>query len=441
VRKSVYFLIDEVARDSIVASGVKRRLKHLGIDLYYGNRKSTSILALRSKFDEFDAYVFPNIDTFKKACRDPEKIKTKIIILPTESIGGKEEHISRTAAKFLGNFPEENKRWYEVVSKFCIWGKNHFRVFTDFAPELESRVSLVGHPRMDIASNDIPLRSVKRRKKVGFLTRFSTFNDFEKRSMFDMIFLNRRNSYGGDEKVPLRYLKDPEKDIEHILFKDIGDFRVMTDLMVKLQEREFDLVLRIHPRENRFLWKSFLEKNDLKVEVCEWDEPFGHWVKNIDHLISPASTSFYDSYLAGKKPICTNLFSSMRELHVFNGDVDTGEMLNFAFMPKDFEELVEILGGSSKMDETPEKLKSILEFEVGYPECLTSHENLAQSISDALEGSKGSSSKVQRNIFTFVCRLFFFLQSFYKLKSEQGATFLLTKKRIKWIDNITGHIK
>jgi len=440
--KVVYFHIEEVARDAIVAAGVKAELARDGIRLEYGNRRESARLGTRGRFDEYDLYIFPSLDAFRVVCHDPTRIESPVIILPTESIGGKFEHISRTAAKFFGAFPSENKPWFDKISLFCIWGDNHRRVFTEYAPELASKAFLVGHPRMD--KRCFPKRmdsgTHTRRKVVGFTTRFSSFNDFANRSTFLQIFNARKHYYVGEDKTPLGYLYDMDKDIEDILYKEIGDFRIMLDLIYYLANEGVQIKVRVHPRENRLEWQRLIDEQGLPVEMSPWDEPFSWWLQNVDYVISPASTSFYDCFIAGVKPICTNDLLPYRKSHLFSGDVDTGDMLNHVFLPKTFEELADHIrsgdDGGATGPAISADLETLLRFETGYPDCYRSHALLREAILSVLANSAaGASRKLSRAVFQAKGLVINALRPIVHWQ-EQGSTFCLTKARKKWIDRL-----
>ena len=70
--KSIYFHIDELSRDSVVASALKRKLKNYGILTFYGNR---NISELFRKFPfPFDLAIFPSVDIFESSFLDPSRL-------------------------------------------------------------------------------------------------------------------------------------------------------------------------------------------------------------------------------------------------------------------------------------------------------------------------------------------------------------------------------
>ena len=85
----------------------------------------------------------------------------------------------------------------------------------------------------------------------------------------------------------------------------------------------------------------------------------------------------------------------------------------------------------------PDKLTKILQFEVGYPECYSSHSNLR----DAIEATLNRPGFKPRNLYAYFA--FILVQTLqenargiFKYK-EQSSTFSLNFKRINWIDALT----
>ena len=61
--KNIYFHIDELNRDPIVASALYFKLKNK-FNFYFGNRAYSPLL---KHFDIFDIYIFPNVETLEQA--------------------------------------------------------------------------------------------------------------------------------------------------------------------------------------------------------------------------------------------------------------------------------------------------------------------------------------------------------------------------------------
>jgi hypothetical protein len=55
----IYFHIDELGRDAVVASALKKYFKDRGASLWYGNRVDSCALKFHNPFD---VLIFPNVD-------------------------------------------------------------------------------------------------------------------------------------------------------------------------------------------------------------------------------------------------------------------------------------------------------------------------------------------------------------------------------------------
>ena len=75
----VYYHIDELARDSIVASVLKKELKKRGIDLIYGNRFSMRFL---SSLRFADLVILPSLGHFQAVFPDNTDLPKNILIFP-----------------------------------------------------------------------------------------------------------------------------------------------------------------------------------------------------------------------------------------------------------------------------------------------------------------------------------------------------------------------
>lgn len=82
--KRVYFHIDELSRDSITASALKKTLKKHNIELYYGNRRINRTL-LPKFSDIFDIIILPRPSHVSALLN--KSTLSKIFIIFTEGVG------------------------------------------------------------------------------------------------------------------------------------------------------------------------------------------------------------------------------------------------------------------------------------------------------------------------------------------------------------------
>ena len=79
----IYFHIDEISRDAIVASALRDELKRIGGKLIYGNRMTTAMLRY---FNVFDAVILPSLGHYMSAFPNPRQLPDNIVILPSEAV-------------------------------------------------------------------------------------------------------------------------------------------------------------------------------------------------------------------------------------------------------------------------------------------------------------------------------------------------------------------
>ena len=84
-KKWIYFHIDELSRDAIVASALCRRFDSAEYNVCLGNRHTTALLKgkLRIFQNIFDIMIFPRVGWFEKL----DDFRGRRVILYTESLG------------------------------------------------------------------------------------------------------------------------------------------------------------------------------------------------------------------------------------------------------------------------------------------------------------------------------------------------------------------
>lgn len=435
---TVYFHVDEVARDAIVASALKRKFAARGVTLAYGNRVESPLLR---RTDPFDLYVFPSIDLFKVYFPDVERLKTPVVILPSESVGGMTSNVRRLAAKYFGTFQDECRAWTERVSAFCLWGPSHVKAFEECGPHLLGRVHVVGHPRFDLSCRG-PVAPAAGKVRVGLVSRFAGLNPYSGASMLSNVYSGRR-SYYADGRVSPRFAVQADRDWEDYLYNEAVDLRLLFEAVNALPSRNTELELRVHPRENRVEWASIIAEYKLPLKLAPWDVPFQYWAGAMDHIVGPTSTSFFDSFAIGKRPICTNALAPKRAAHVIAGGDDDNPILKFVHMPASMDELVEIASKRPADDVPsgyPEELLHILGQEAWYPQCANSLDRFAGICCDLLSagpiGGKAGARALHRALVR-AANLNQALRHGRRAGNEQSSSFLLTRARIKWIDGLS----
>ncbi len=431
--KSLYFHIDEVARDSVVAANLKKILAARGVELVYGNRWTSYVLRRQCPFD---ALVLPALMFVEDHFPDPSGPLPPIIVLPTEGIGGIPAHPKRAALKFIGQrFMAGDPRWAERVAAYALWGRQQMIGFEAFAPTLVPRCRIIGHPRFDrrcLGPQSPALRPADGRIRIGLQTRFSLLNPFDGRSMLMCNRNSRKSCYHHLQQ------EGSDLDVEDLFFVEATDMRVLFDFIDRIDPARQDVVLRVHPREDRNRWAQSIEQNRLPVTLGQWDQPFIHWLNEVDWTVSSPSTSFYDSFAVGKPAVCIGSVSPRRRAHVLPISDDTSPLLQHVRQPRSMDELMEIVSRMPDGPMTPSpEAAALLAHDAHYPHCAASLDALAdlclQVLDEAAEkpavkwGTRAEYDQLAAQLAQELAR-----HPVYS--NEQGSTFRLSPERTAWID-------
>jgi hypothetical protein len=430
----VYFHIDELARDAVVASALKKELEKVGGRLIYGSRFMTDYI-LRY-FNVFDAIILPSLIHYKIAFKDINNLPKNVYILQTEAIGQATGTLRRLNGKYFGHDHVECEPWHKSVKAFLLWGYSHLNPFNEFYPSYISKCRVVGHPRLSKSCNKISMNKNNLKPVVGFVSRFTILSPFDNRTPFESVVSSMKF---GKDIFPL-FENSPDKDVEDMLYTEVIDFRIMLQVMMSLDANKYSLTVRPHPRENRMGWLKLAEKLKLNINLSPWDEPFGHWLQNVDYIVTPPSTSLYDVFYNKKNAIVINDVVASRADHILTESDDNNQILEGACRPKSVEEIISLIdSGKIPYDENNIQLR--LQEQVALDITENSIINIINAISDFGEIEKRS---VKKNILLQVfmgLSLFLSYLKFLKAKLsgrvEQGASFDLTIRKIKWISRLT----
>lgn len=430
--KSLFFLIDEVSRDAIVAANLKVELKSYGIQLEYGNRYQAGLFKHAMPFD---AIILPNLIAMEALFPDPSKNLPPIIMLPGEGVGGIPDNPQRAALKFLGfKFMEGDPSWANSIAAFCLWGKQQLRGFEEFSPNLLDKCHIVGHPRFDdrcIKSNYVKHRNSNLAKtKLGLISRFSLINPFDLRNNFEIIYTNCKSRFHHLQQ------EGSEIDVENLWHNNILDLRTIIEITEAADLKKYEIEIRVHPRENRGSWEELINKYNLPLKLATWDQPFIHWLENIDFAIAPPSTSFYDMWRIGMPTACFGNIYPQRRSHVLPLSDDTSEILNYVPHPKSISDLYKLIEKSSlnKGIEMPVEVEKLMEKDTDFPRCKNSISRLAKVCVSTIEKNPKKPTEIIDRLYFNILKL----RQNFKNRSitDQGCQFILNKRRSNWIDNL-----
>ena len=430
----IYFHIDELARDAVVASAMKHELKKIGGKLIYGTRFTTCYV-LRH-FDVFDAIILPSLPHYMDAFPDKDSLPDNVFIVQTEAIGQATGTLRRLNGKYFGHEPDKCEPWHKSVAAFLLWGYAHLNPFREYYPDYLQKCRVVGHPRLSVSCKPRVKKKKMDKPVVGFVSRFTLLSPFDERTPFESAITSMKF---GKEIFPL-YENSPERDVEDLFYTEVIDFRVMYQIMASLDPDKFHLTVRPHPRENRTGWQRLAEKLNLNVSVSQWDEPFGHWLERVDIIVTPPSTGLYDIYFHQKSAIVIDKIVPSRREHVLTESDDNNQILEGACRPRTVPEALDLINSGSVPFDKEIISQRLLE-QVAEDIAGNSIRNILEAIPDYLSAKKkGVRRRLNLCLYRIVCFVLLhmkYLKARIQGRVEQGASFDLTLMRSRWIDRLT----
>ena len=433
----VYFHIDELARDAVVASALKKELECTGGRLIYGNRFITS--QMLRHFNAFDAIILPALSHYQDAFPNSRNLPKNIFILQTEAVGQATGMLRRLNAKYFGNNAEECEPWHQSVAGFLLWGYSHLNPFHQCYPAYLPKCKVVGHPRLSRSCRKSDHSPGNQKPVIGFVSRFSLLNSYDNRMPFEGI----HDAMKFGKPIQPRYENSPDKDIEDIFYTEVIDFRIMLEVMLSLDSEQYELTVRVHPRENRQGWEKLIKRLKIKISISPWDEPFGHWLQEVDFIVTPPSTSLYDIFFHGMAPIVTNNIVSSRTNHILTESDDNNQILEGAYCPVSVADIVATIE-SGKVPFDKEIIEQRLMEQVAKDIADNSISNILIALIEISPPTIPAKVAVSQKLFCLVfLALSLFLSHLRHLKrklsghAEQSVGFDLTMQRINWINRLT----
>jgi surface carbohydrate biosynthesis protein len=435
----IYFHIDELGRDAVVASALKKYFNDRGASLWYGNRVDSRALKFHNPFD---ALIFPSVDLLF-AHLGAESVGTNnslIFILPTESVSGNEDTQNRLKTHLFGvkYAIENNSDVLKKIDKFFLWGEGHLRIMTEASPGAAHKFTIIGHPRHDkLCLGNKNADSMIKQKQIGLVTRFDLINIFDDRHNFEQIFLNK--SIGRE----YQYWYEEGLDAEDHYYCAVQDLRLFFEIINRMDKDANKINIRVHPRENYDNWQKLIIKHNLNVHLSSRWEPFAHWIKSQDYIIAPPSTSFYDCAVLGKSAISIGKISGKRVLHQARNSDDFDPIFEYFPQPESLDELFDLVSSKPvpvRLDLST-RLKELLSQEVGYPGSKNSLEQLCEEVLASFDGQDSLIKTKKKKIIIFIFfrliyRIRTFLGVFVRRYSYQSSLFILWRSKVKQIDDL-----
>lgn len=430
MKKYIYFHVDELYRDLITSVNLKKFFPSNKYKFIYGSRRNYRLLLRFS--DYFDAVVFPK-PQFLSYAKD-KNWTSFVYYLYTENIGiiAKKEFPKMILKGVLDeHFMMGNNHFVDSAKGFFLWGNNAYKTINKYYPYLKNKIHVVGHPRHDL----LTLKSKTKPKlndnnlSIGILTRNCFLNDYIHSSALEN--LSKYINLG----IPYEYYKSkkdfllgerrgsqPAYDvaIESIDTKNI--FLIISELSKNF--KNLKIYFKIHPRENHENWHKVLKKINLNIEICEKEIPFTHWLKNLDYVIGPPSTSFYDACMMNVMPISIHNLDKKRNIFIKKMYEENNELTKHVYSPKSIQQLITFIKKNKIRYKNNKKILKILYDEANYPNCKNSLKKISNIIKEDLMHKKNTKNKIitinMRIIFNI---LYFLLNLFFRKEIINSSNF------------------
>jgi hypothetical protein len=445
---NIYFHIDELNRDAVVASALKKKFKAEGHRLVYGNRVSGRLL--NYFHDAFDVIVMPRphflYDNWGESWID---WNAKFVMLSTESLGiiCKDHQVMARTLLEKGYF-EGEKKFVDRIDAFCIWGNKQMQSIIDFAPELADKFHVVGHPRHDVSCSGGLSKAERENRSgkisVGILPRAVGLNDYFGRSALDgfTTLLDDHFQYEYNNKITGQKLvsKRPSAQPAENLAVQAIDAATQIKIADELCKSNFQVYVRPHPKENLSVWKKIFRTAGVNAEVVSSSQPITHWLAQLDYIVGPPSTGFYDAIMSGVTPISIDNLDCRRKLFIDELWEDNNRLMPHVFKPGSISELLEYVQSRRFLELDGEVLK-VLKEEADYPECQSSLDKFV-NICESLVSSNGRvafagfalvSFLITRPVFNFLWRV----KLRFTDRKENSAMFVMSRTRIRFIDELS----
>lgn len=438
---NIYFHIDELNRDAIVASALARKLEHSDHKLVYGNRLSNRLLTFFHS--AFDVIVVPRPHFYYDNWGDSWiKWDARLVTLSTESLGIICKDYKVMARTLLEKEYFQGKQDYvNRIDAFCIWGGRQKEAIDKYAGNIKDKFHIVGHPRHDSLCTKVATIPPENRKKVGIIVRTVGINDYFGRSAltaFETLF-DDWHQYEFVNEVTGERLKSkrPGANPLNMIISQAIDAKVILESVKYLESLGYELKIRPHPKEDIETWRYILEKNKLVSEVSDPSEPITEWLEDIRCVVGPPSTSFYDSIMSGVPVVSLENVEARRKDCVDELWEDHNRLMPFVEKPSSIEALAESIENSHRLFDN-EDLQRVLFEEANYPECRNSLDKVVAVLLEA--GPSRSSNSVLLFFFRFsrFCfNLLWRLKSALIGRSENSAMFVLDRKVERYIDSLS----
>ncbi|MDA9069031.1 hypothetical protein N9K42_05305 [Gammaproteobacteria bacterium] len=441
---NIYFHIDELKRDSIVASGLKKKFKALGHNLVYGNRVIGPLLKIFH--GAFDVIVLPRPHFIADILgRESLDWNQKVVILSTESLGiicKDHEVMARTLLE--DSFFNDDPSYVNKISAFCLWGERQKKAIDTYAPEISKKCHIIGHPRHDDCALRNSSRASKKLKNIGIVTRANGLNDYYGRmaiESFEVLFDDHFQFEYINQKSG-RKLKStrPSAYPRNNLIVQSYDTQNLLKIMKALNQQDCKISVRCHPKENLTVWEELFKKCEIEVKISDSMAPITHWLEDIDVVIGPPSTTFYDAAIELTPCISIANIDQSRSQYIGELWEEKNELMKDIIAPDSIEE---IITQALVADELvlSESIQKTLKSEADFPECRQSLDKFVDICIEIATPVKPRPVLVA--LYKITSSIYFTLWAIKNLiisREANSSRFTLSRSTISFIDSLTAKL-
>lgn len=445
---NIYFHIDELNRDAVVASALKKKFEAKGHRLIYGNRVTNRLL--NYFHDAFDVIVMPRphfvYDNWGDRWID---WSAKFVMLSTESLGIIcKDHQVMARTLLEREYFEGERKFVNRIDAFCIWGGRQFQSIRSLAPSVAEKFYVVGHPRHDTCSIKSPPITAKENMagkiRVGILPRTVGLNDYFGRSALDgfATLLDDHFQYEYNNKITgekLASKRTPAQPAENLAVQAI-DVASLIKVADSIGKSDCEVFIRPHPKENLAIWEALLRRCGVNAKVVDSSQPITQWLNGLDYIVGPPSTSFYDALMIGVTPISISNLDCRRKFFIDDLWEDNNRLMPHVFKPESMSHLLEYIQARKRLEINDEVLE-VLKEEADYPECKFSLDKVVNICESVAKSNKQSLlSDALLIIFLMIRPVFNFLWRIrlrFSSRKENSAMFVMDKNTIKFVDGLT----
>jgi hypothetical protein len=452
---NVYFHIDELNRDSIVANEILRILKNRRWNVTLGNRQLSKLL---KKYEAaFDVIILPKPHFISAIFgeKDIVNLGSKFIMLYTESIGiianDKNKKLLLKAV-LDSEFMSGETKYVDKVSAFCFWGPRVRNIVAENYPSLAKKSYVIGHPRHHNA-NYLKKLNFSSNNNIGIITRFQTLNDYLNRHPMEIIsnksFLGDLFEYNNLKTGDKLKFERRGSDIPGDILTEAIDFQNLIEITRRLLTEKYKITWKVHPRENPVTYKKILKHELLDAKIVEQKIPFTNWAADQKYLVGSPSTSFYDSYLMRILPISIAKIDTRRTFFIKPLYEENNDLMKNVFEPRSINELIEFIKYTSENKYFEQindhNVLKVLHQEVNFPDYDKSIKKLVEIIEQMeIEKNKRVTKKIKLIIFKTKSYMYselfnmayFILNKFNLGYETNSSNFFLNIKNRRFIKSI-----